>query len=320
MRRVLIIITLFLLIIFAGIFSYLKINTQPVSADKTASLFIINDGDGLVDISQKLESKSLIRSRFSFLYYAYNSGLSKKIQSGTFRLSPSLSTPEIITKLSKGGVADYWLKIIEGYRLEEVAPLFPTNTPFTAKDFLAQAKLKEGYLFPDSYLIPQYYTIDQILDVIFKNFNQKFAKAKEGSINQKLTDQEILTFASILEREARTLKSKQEIAGILLNRLQIGMPLQVDAAVQYVRDTKTLPVNYWQPINPSDLSIVSPYNTYKNKGLPPKPICNPGYDSLYAAFHPIASDYLFYITGNDNKMHYAATLDEHNANIAKYLK
>ena len=311
MRRVLIIITLCVVVLFAGIFSYLKINTKPVSADKTNVMFVVKDGDSLVNISQKLKSTSLIRNKYSFLFYAYKLGLNSKIQSGTFRLSPSLSTQEIITKLSKGGVSDYWLKIIEGTRLEEIATLLPSKLPLDTK---------EGYLFPDSYLIPTYFTIDQTVQVIQKNFDKKFNEAKQGATTKTLTDQEILILASILEREARTLKSKQEVAGILLNRLKIGMALQVDASVQYARDSKIKPKDYWQPLKPADLSIISPFNTYKNPGLPPAPICNPGYNSLYAAFHPITSNYLYYITGNDNLMHYATTLDEHNTNIAKYLK
>ena len=311
MRRVLIIITLCVLVLIAGIFSYLKINTRPVSADKTNIMFVVNSGDSLVNISQELKKDSLIRNKYSFLFYAYGLGLNSKIQAGTFRLSPSLSTEEIIIKLSKGGVSDYWLKIIEGTRLEEINPLLPNKLPLNTK---------EGYLFPDSYLIPQYFTIDQTLEVIKENFDQKFSEAKVGATNTKLTDQEILIFASIIEREARTLKSKQEVAGVLLNRLEIGMALQVDASIQYARDTKIKPKEYWQPIKPADLSIVSPFNTYKTPGLPPAPICNPGYNSLYAAFHPIESNYLYYITGHDNLMHYATTLDEHNSNIAKYLK
>lgn len=320
MARIFVIIILSALFFFTGTFFYLKTNSKPVSTDKKTTMLVVNTGDSLVRISQKLKSSSLIRNQLSFLFYAHNLGLNKKIQSGTFRLSPSLSTKDIITKLSKGGVSDYWLKIIGGTRLEEIALLFPSNAPFTQKDFITQSRLKEGYLFPDSYLIPQYFTIDQILEVIQKNFNQKFTEAKDGATNQKLTDQEILIFASIIEREARTLKSKQEIAGVLLNRLQIGMPLQSDATVQYARDSKTNPINYWEHLNSSDLSIISPFNTYKNKGLPPGPICNPGYNSLYAAFHPVESDYLYYITGSDNQMHYAKTLDDHNSNIAKYLK
>lgn len=320
MSRVFTFISLFLVLIFAGIFIYITVESRPISSDKTNSMFIINTGDSLINISQELKNKYLIRSRSSFLFYAYTMGLNKKIQSGTFRLSPSLSTQELISKLSKGGVDDYWLKIIGGTRLEEIARLFPEGSPFTAKDFIAQSHTKEGYLFPDSYLIPKYFTVNQILEVIQKNFNQKFAQAKEGATNKKLTDREVVIFASILEREARTLKSKQEVAGIILNRLEIDMAIQTDATVQYAKETKINPINYWEQLKSSDLSIISPFNTYKNKGLPPSPICNPGYDSIYAVFHPIASDYLYYITGNDNQMHYAKTFEEHKINIAKYLK
>jgi len=99
------------------------------------------------------------------------------------------------------------------------------------------------------------------------------------------------------------------------------MALQLDATVQYARDSQNKNIkDYWQPISKSDLSINSSYNTYKNPGLPPKPICNPSYNSLFAAFHPTDSDYFYYITGNDSLMHYAKTLSEHNTNIAKYLK
>ena len=237
-------------------------------------------------------------------------GLNKKIQAGTFKLSPSLSTPEVVAKLSKGGVTDYWLKIIDGTRVEENILSFPEGTSLVGK---------EGYLFPDSYLIPQNYTADQIFEIIKSNFDQKFTEAKINTTNTKMTDKQILIFASIIEREARTLKSKQEVSGVLLNRLEIDMALQVDASVQYARDSKNKPADYWKQLNSADLSIVSPFNTYQNKGLPPSPICNPGYDSIYAAFHPIKSNYLYYITGNDNQMHYAATLEEHDSNIAKYL-
>jgi UPF0755 protein len=135
-----------------------------------------------------------------------------------------------------------------------------------------------------------------------------------------MTDNQILTLASIIEREARTLKVKQGVAGVLINRLNANMPFQSDVTVQYARDSKTKPTDYWKDLDSSDISIISPYNTYKNTGLPPAPICNPGYDSIYAAFHPTQSDYLYYLTGNDNQMHYATTLEEHDSNIDKYLK
>ncbi len=320
MTRVFIIITLSLLLFFFGVFLCLNINTRPVSTNKTASMFIVNTGDSLVNISQKLKSNFLIRSRSSFLFYAYTLGLNKKIQVGTFRLSPSLSTKEIVTKLSKGGVSDYWLKIIDGTRVEELAKNFPTNLSFTGNDFVIQTKNLQGYIFPDSYLIPEYFTVDQILDTIQTNFNQKFTEAKINATNTQMTDKQIVILASILEREARTPKVKQEVAGVLINRLNIKMALQSDVTVQYARDSKKKPVKYWEDLTAADISIISPFNTYKNPGLPPGPICNPGYNSLYAAFHPVESNYLYYLTGNDNQMHYATTLAEHNSNIEKYLK
>jgi UPF0755 protein len=311
MKKIFFILFLVLIAGIIGFSIFIKSNLSALSSDTKNKVFVINTGDGIIDISKSLEKNKLIKNKIAFMTYVFITGQNKKIQSGTFRLSPSLSVPEIIKKLSSGGVSDFWLKIIEGSRLEEIAPLFPQGLPTTAK---------EGYLFPDSYLIPLYFTSEQTLEVISQNFTQKFTQAKKDSTST-LTDEQNLILASLLEREGRSLESKKMIAGILLNRLKIGMALQVDASVQYARDSRNKDIkDYWQPVSKSDLSINSPYNTYKNPGLPPKPICNPGYNSLYAVFHPTASDYLFYITGNDNQMHYAKTLDEHNSNIAKYLK
>ncbi len=283
----------------------LKIGNLPVSSNKNNQDFIINKGEKLTSIATRLQDNSLIRHKYFFLYNVYISGQKNKIQAGKYRLSQNLSTPEIIKKLTTGGTSDYWIKIIEGQRVEEITPRF--------------SRSYEGYLFPDSYLVPDYYTSDQILKMIQDNFDKKFTQAKENS-SSKLSDKEIIILASLIEREARSLEAKKVIAGILINRLEIGMGLQVDATIQYLRDTLKPPKDYWLPIKSSDISIVSPYNTYKNRGLPPGPICNPGYDSIYAAFHPTDTNYMYYITGNDNQMHYAQTLSEHNANIAKYLK
>jgi UPF0755 protein len=295
---------------------------KPVSLDTKQKVFVIEKGDGIETISNNLKKNGLIKEKYSFMAYAYFSGLGRQFKSGNYKFSQSQSAKAIAVKLTQGGTRDYWLKIIDGSRVEEIAALFPDNLNFTQKDFLNKAKSSEGYLFPDSYLIPEYFDIDQILDLINENFAIKFAQAKKGSTNKILSDNEIIVFASLLEREGRTLESKQKIAGILLNRLEIGMPLQVDASVQYARDSKSTKITeYWKPVTSTEIgSIVSPYNTYKNKGIPPKPICSPGYNSLYAAYHPNINDYLYYISDNDGIMHYAKTLDEHNLNIQKYLR
>lgn len=282
------------------------VQLQPVSSDTTRKNFIINPGDGTNLIASRLQSNRLIRNRFVFLILTRLQNKNTSLRAGLFKLSPSMTPGQIIAELATGGNHDYWLKIIEGQRLAELPVEFPSDT--------------EGYIFPDSYLIPEDYTVDNIYSLISKNFNEKLTTAKENSTNPDISDRDAVILASLIEREARRLESKQAVAGILLNRLRINMALQVDATVQYARDTRLSPKSYWTPVSRADLAIESPYNSYKQPGLPPGPICNPGFDSLYAVFHPTPSDYLFYITGNDHQMHYARTLEEHNANIAKYLK
>lgn len=315
-----------LLIIFAlsamAIIAFVSINSEPVANQKANTIsFIVNKGEGLSSISQRLQQYGIIRNKYVFMFYARQLGLASKLKAGKFNLDTKNNVQDLIQQLSKGGTLDYWIKIIDGSRVEEVSDAIPTDASFTPKEFEIKAKDKIGTLYPDSYLIPNTYSVDQVITLIEANYNKKFIEAKADATNTTMTDDEVVIFASLLEREGRSLESKRNIAGILMNRLKAGMPLQVDASVQYARDSKIpRPKTYWEPATKADLSIISPYNTYKNTGLTPTPICNPGYNSLYATFHPIESDNLFYITGNDNKMHYAKTLDEHNANIDKYLK
>lgn len=296
-----------LFIVFLLVFGFLAYHySLPVTAVSSSQNFVINPGDGADLISTRLWQNGIIRNKYVFLIIARLSKQNGNLRAGLFKLSPSMTPQEIIKELTTGGNHDYWLKIIEGQRIEEIGDQFQKD--------------QEGYIFPDSYLIPEDYTPANIYSLISKNFAKQFSQAKEGATNLKLDDQQAVILASLLEREARSLISKQNVAGILLNRLDINMALQLDATVQYARDTIKNPTKYWLPITKNDLAIDSKYNTYIHPGLPPTPICNPGYDSLYAVFHPIVSDNFFYITGNDNQMHYAKTLDEHNANIAKYLK
>ena len=319
-KKILISLLVFLVLLFVGVFSFVAINNQPVSSDTSTKVFTVNSGEGIKSIAQNLEDLNLIRNKYIFIYYTYTLGLNKKIQAGNFKISSNLSTKEIAVKLTQTGITDYWIKILEGLRVEELSDIFPDDSSINSAEFIKTAKSAEGYIFPDSYLIPQYFTVDEVLETIQKNFNQKFTEAKTDATNTRLTDRQIVILASIIEHEARTLKVKQGVSGVLMNRLEAGMPLQSDVTVQYARDTQRKPNKYWEDLAAVDIrSVVSSYNTYQNVGLPPGPICNPGYDSLYAAFHPTNSDYLFYLTGNDGVMYYAKTLDQHNLNITNHL-
>ena len=273
----------------------------PVSSDSQNKEFVVNQGDSLRQIAKRLEQNGLVKNQYFFILHAYRVGLNSRLQAGQFRLSPSLNLSQVVSQLSKGGSFDFWYTIIPGQRLEEFS---------LDSEFETLARPNEGMLFPDKYLIPQTYSNQQIIDLILKNFQTKFPNLKY----------EDLILASLIEREAKTFETKKMISGILKNRLSINMALQVDATVQYARDSQSKPEKYWTPVSSADLQIKSAYNTYQNPGLPPSPICNPGPDSINAALNPTPSDYIFYITGNDGQMYYAKTLTEHNQNIINHLR
>ena len=298
---------------------FFLINLSPPGHDTSTVTFVINRGDGLATIARRLQKNHLIRQQHVFIVYSYLMGLNKSLQMGGFKLSPSLSTRQVIDKLSQGGNHDFWLKIQEGWRLEEIALNLPDQVSFTSADFLSAVSGQEGYIFPDSYLIPSDYGLDQLLGLVKKNFDKKLAQAKQNQTTD-LDDSQTIILASLLEREAKSSQNRRLVAGILLNRFNIGMGLQVDATVQYTRDSRISPQKYWQSPTSTDLKINSAYNTYQNRGLPPAPICNPSLDSLTAAFHPTDSDYLYYLTGNDGHMYYAKNYQDHQQNIQKYLR
>ncbi|MFA5025895.1 MAG: endolytic transglycosylase MltG, partial [Candidatus Shapirobacteria bacterium] len=278
--------------------------------DITKKAFVINQGDGLMTIATRLEKYHFINNRYVFVIYSRLSGLNTKIKAGTFYLTTAEKLPDITLKLTKGGSTDYWLKIIPGTRTEEFSP---------SPEFTTAAIGLEGKLFPDSYLIPRYFSPPEIISLITKNFDEKIIQASSDSTTT-LTETQSLIVASLLEREAKTLADKKIIAGIIINRLNSDMPLQIDATIQYAKDSLVSPKEYWKPIYKTDLNVVSPYNTYKNKGLPPAPICNPGLNSLTAAYHPTDTDYVYYVNDSQSIIHYAKNLDDHNANVEKYLK
>lgn len=203
----------------------------------------------------------------------------------------------------------------EGFTTREMAlevnKTFPTLSTTT---FRLAASPYEGYLFPDTYIFSALVSTTTIITTLRENFNAKIAPLKDDVARSGHSLEEIVIMASLLEKEARTDESRRIVAGILWNRLKLGMPLQVDAVFGYIfgRDT-------YSP-SAQDLKTESPYNLYLHTGLPPGPINNPGLHTLNAALHPATTTYLYYLTGSDNLMHYATTHAGHQANRAKYLK
>ncbi len=309
-KKFLLLVFVFLLaIVVAGYWFYKNIG--PVSSNKNFSSFLISKGQSASFVASKLESAGLIKNAYTFRIYLRITGQSAKIQTGEFRLSPSMSLFQIVDQLQKGPI-ELWVTIPEGLRREEIATRFAANLDkdqsFVA-DFLKNSQGEEGYLFPDTYLFPKDVTAAAVVKKMLANFD-----VKTNSL--KFTKEQII-LASILERETKTDEERPIVAGILMNRLNIGMPLQVDATVQYTLGTSK---DWWPTLFREDLKVNSKFNTYKFAGLPPSPIANPGISSITAAVNPTDNDYFYYIHDTEGNIHYAKTLDEHNSNVAKYLR
>jgi UPF0755 protein len=239
------------------------------------------------------------------------------VQTGAYRFPIREGALSIAYRLATGnfGVAPARVTIPEGSTVRDIAAIVADALPeVTADEVYAAGARYEGMLFPDTYTFSYGTDAETVIRTMRETFRAKTSPLLQDILASDHSLTEIVTMASLIEKEARTLESKQMISGILWRRLAIGMPLQVDAVFGYIANRPTFSPSY------SDLKTDSPYNTYKYKGLPPGPIGSPGYDSLYAALHPTKSPYLFYLTGKDGKMHYAATYAEHQVNEQKYLR
>lgn len=239
------------------------------------------------------------------------------IQSGSYLFKTPANLITIASRLERGEFGLPLAKITfpEGITVREAAARVAAALPATsATDFISLAKKDEGYLFPDTYFFPVSSTAQTIVATMRANFDTKTKPLLPDIAASGHSLSDVVIIASLVEKEARSVANKKLVAGVLWNRLELDMPLQVDAVFGYIFNRDT-----YAP-SPTDLKVESPYNTYLHKGLPPGPINNPGLDSINAALHPTPTDYLFYLTGSDNLMHYARTYPEHQSNLKKYLK
>lgn len=283
-------------------------------------LFIISPGESLTSVARRLEEADLIRNRSTFIIKAKLAGLDKKIQAGDFKLSSQMTAENILQKLVHGR-SDVWITIIPGMRVEEVLAAMKRELTVTS-EWQEYFKKKEGKMIPDSYLIPRDADKEQVWQIIVANFRQKAQSLLTQAEGQGLTPEETLVLASIVERETDK-GSAAQVAAVLLNRLQADWPLQADATVQYALGSQrcqTLDCDWWSAPTAQNLREVnSAYNTYKNTGLPPAPICNPSLQSIEAVLEaPQDSPYWYYLSDHSGKIHFSKTLAEHEEKIAYY--
>lgn len=305
-------------LIVGGIGAWWINGSAPANpANKNYQTFTINKGEGVKQIANNLKTQGLIKDPIIFFLLIRQMGLDGKIQAGEFRLSPAMNAAGI-AKTLQTATNDFRVTIPEGKRAEEIADILSESFPQFDDTWRARLNENEGYLFPDTYSFPKDATIDQIIETMTANFKSKY-ETLSGGRKSTLTEKEIVTIASLVEREAKHDQDRPMVASVILNRYDIGMKLDIDATIQYALGYDQSTQRWWKAaLTLDDLALSSPYNTYKVAGLPPTPIANPGQEALDAVVHPAETEYLFYISDSTGQNHYAKTNDEHEANKKKY--
>lgn len=320
MNKFFIFIVILIMLIFVG-YIFVREGNMPVNKnDKTSIIFLIKPGENLNQIINNLAKNNLIRNKISFYLIVKRLGIERKIQAGDFRLSPSMSA-EIIANSLTHGTIDIWVTLLEGWRKEEAAQTISSKIALPEIEII-QA-FKEGYIFPDTYLFPKTASIESLVKIINSNFENKYQSLSSNSISQlELTINQVVIIASLVEREAKFPDDRQKVASIIYKRLKSDWTLNIDATIQYAFGYQVSEKSWWKKeLSEDDLKLQSPYNTYIHTGLPPSPICNPSLSSLTAVTEIDPNiDAWFYISDKTGKMHYAKTLEEHNANVKRYLR
>lgn len=300
---------------------FYKEGSLPVNKKSEEKVFfVIARGENLNSVINNLAKVDLIRNRLVFYIIVKQLGIEKKIQAGDYRLSKSMNAYELANSLTHGSI-DIWVTVPEGLRKEEIAEIMAKKLDISKEEFVKIAP--EGYLFPDTYLIPKSPTEKQIVNIMKANFDSKYTpKITRLATANGLTDRETLILASIVEKEAKFDEDRLPVASVLLRRYREKYPLEVDATVQYALGYQTNENRWWKSfLTYSDLEINSSYNTYKRVGLPPTPISNPGIASILAVSEANQNTpYMYYLAEPSGKTHYARTFEEHQANIQKYLR
>jgi len=318
-----------LLILFFICFEiYMPIN--PFSSDTIT--YTAQKGWGDDEIAKDLEKLDIIRSNFFFRFYVVASFQHSRLQAGKYILSPKMSIYDIAKKMAQGDVIKNKLTILEGWDTRDISEYLEKKGVCKKDEFSNLAKenysnefefLKglpkgvglEGYLFPDTYEVSEVEDCQDVLKMMLSNFDLKITKEIKDKISQqKKSLFQIVTMASIIEKEVSIQKDKKIVSGILWKRFEAGMPLQVDCTINYITGKSDPGATL------KDLKIDSPYNTYKYKGLPKGPISSPGINSIEAAISPTKTAYWYYLAGYDGATIFSKTLAEHNMARSMYLK
>jgi len=314
MKIILKFLSVFLLIIL--IFFLYLIFPVPISDEEI--IFVVPLDPNQENIINELKEKGFIRSRTFFSLAALVIHFPGKIEPGSYKLKKKMNIFQTADTLLNHPYQT-WVVLVPGLRVEQTAEKLAQKMKWNrtqTQEYLENAR--EGYMFPDTYLLNIDYTPKETAQRLISNFNEKFdAQLQNDLLSRNIRNDTAIKIASLIERESGGDEDKTLIAGIIWNRLNTGMRLQIDATAQYILGKSG---NWWPIVRPADLKIPSPYNSYQNDGLPPTPICNPGLASIKAAAYSEETECLFYLHDKNKNIHCAVTYEEHLENIDRYLR
>ena len=311
--------------------------SKSASDDPTPVVFVVEPGDVAGDIALRLKRWGLITDAELFRQLAHYQEADSKLEAGRYELRANMTMGEIIEALQHGRLEEIAVTVPEGWRAEQIAEMLAEEVGVDVDQFLdlvqggpfdheflqgrpPEATL-EGFLFPDTYLLPVQPTALDIIERMLADFDQRFTvEMRQAAAEQEMTIYQVVTLASIVEREAVVAEERPIIAGVFLNRLAEGMSLESCPTVQYALGYQEDADQWWKtPVMLEEFDQVnSSYNTYLHRGLPPGPICNPGLASIQAVLEPVETDYLYFLAKGDDSHAFAKTFEEHLQNQQKY--
>jgi len=300
---------------------------SPADGNGKVRLFVVQDGWTLKDAAAELERQQLIRNRSFFRLWARIQGAGRSIRAGEYRIGPHMTPVQILDMLTKGVVVTHGLTIPEGYTAKQIGDLLEQRGWGTRNDFMAlfsdRAFLEaqglpgptlEGYLYPDTYQFARGISARRIAKTMIKRFWQVFEPLRARTAQKGLSLRQVVTLASIVEKETGRADERPLIASVFLNRLERGMRLESDPTVIYGIEA------FNGNLTRKDLRTHTPYNTYRIQGLPPGPIANPGEAALRSVLYPADTEYLFFVSRNDGSHQFSKTLAEHNRAVHQFQK
>lgn len=317
---------------------------QSPSGDAESVAFTVAEGDRGIGVAQALEEAGLIHGSWMFRAYLRLSGTGSDFKPGTFELRPGMSYASIVSALSRASSQEVQVTIPEGFTLAQIGERVREALPQISEEewtaatvtapsfgstkaawFVGQVKPSgvdlEGYLFPDTYRFFSDASARDVVDKMVDEMNDRLGAelvtvADENGFSRPgaLTPHEVLTLASVIQREVQSPSDMKDVADVFLKRLEMGMPLQADSTISYYLGKTSAELTV------DDLRADEPYNTYTRAGLPPGPIASPGTDAIDAVLHPTDNPYLYFLTASDGTVIYASTFEEHVANKNRFLR